>query len=196
MLIKGEYVDIKGSKIHYLELGEDNTQDLVMLLHGKRYTAYDWVNSGIAENLANKGFKVICLELPGYGASEESELEKEEVLFEFASKLNLAPFHLVGPSFSGEISLRFALKYSNMLRSLTVVDSINVDLYKERLKDIKVKTLIVWGKQDNIAPYEFAEMLKENIPGSSLYVFEDSGHTCYFDNAKKFSEVLGDFFRE
>lgn len=47
MLIKGEYVDIKGSKIHYLELGRDDTQDLVMLLHGKRYTAYDWVNSGI-----------------------------------------------------------------------------------------------------------------------------------------------------
>ncbi|EIW01410.1 putative hydrolase or acyltransferase of alpha/beta superfamily [Thermoanaerobacter siderophilus SR4] len=185
MVIKNEYVDIKGNKIHYLEVGEGNNNDIVMLLHGKRYNAYDWINSGIAENLSNEGFKVICFELPGYGSSQECDLEKEEALLEFVKNLNIPSLHLVAPSFSGEISIKFALKYGNMLKSLTIVDSINIDKYKEKLNEIYVKTLIVWGKKDEIAPYEFAEILKNNIKNSALFVFENLGHTCYFDDAKK-----------
>ncbi|AEM78506.1 alpha/beta fold hydrolase [Thermoanaerobacter wiegelii] len=195
MVIKDEYLNIKGSKIHYLEIDKESSKDTVILLHGKRYNAYDWINSGIAESLSNEGFKVICLEFPGYGSSEECDLEKEEVLLEFAKNLNMSSFHLVAPSFSGEISIKFALKYSNMLKSLTIVDSINVDKYKEKLNEIYVKTLIVWGKKDDIAPYEFAEILKNNIKNSTLVVFENLGHTCYFDDAKKFSEVLINFIR-
>lgn len=195
MVIKNEYVDIKGNKIHYLEVGEGNNNDIVMLLHGKRYNAYDWINSGIAENLSNEGFKVICFELPGYGSSQECDLEKEEALLEFVKNLNIPFLHLVAPSFSGEISIKFALKYGDMLKSLTIVDSINVDKYKEKLNEIYVKTLIVWGKKDEIAPYEFAEILKNNIKNSTLFMFENLGHTCYFDDAKKFSEVLINFIR-
>ncbi|AIS52217.1 alpha/beta fold family hydrolase/acetyltransferase-like protein [Thermoanaerobacter kivui] len=195
MVIKGEYVNIKGSKIYYLEIDKESSKDTVILLHGKRYNAYDWINSGIAESLSNEGCKVICLEFPGYGSSEECDLEKEEVLLEFAKSLNISSFHVVAPSFSGEISIRFALKYGNMLKSLTIVDSINVDKYKEKLNEIYVKTLIVWGRKDKIAPYEFAEILKNNIKNSTLFVFENLGHTCYFDDAKKFSEVLINFIR-
>ncbi|MFV9567729.1 alpha/beta fold hydrolase [Thermoanaerobacter mathranii] len=195
MVIKSEYVVIKGRKIYYLEMGKDDSKETVILLHGKRYNAYDWINSGIAENLSNEGFKVICLELPGYGSSEECDLEKEEVLLEFVKNLNISSFHLVAPSFSGEISIKFTLKYGNLLKSLTIVDSINVDKYKEKLNEIYVKTLIVWGKKDEIAPYEFAEILKNNIKNSTLFVFENLGHTCYFDDAKKFSEVLINFIR-
>lgn len=195
MVIKDEYVNIKGSKIHYLEIDKESSKDTVILLHGKRYNAYDWINSGIAENLSNQGFKVICFEFPGYGSSEECDLEKEEVLLEFVKKLNISSFHLVAPSFSGEISIKFALKYGDMLKSLTIVDSINVDKYKEKLNEIYVKTLIVWGKKDEIAPYEFAEILKNNIKNSTLFVFENLGHTCYFDDAKKFSEVFINFIR-
>ncbi|MGI1690102.1 alpha/beta fold hydrolase [Thermoanaerobacter uzonensis] len=195
MVIKDEYLNIKGSKIHYLEIDKESRKDTVILLHGKRYNAYDWINSGIAERLSNEGFKVICLEFPGYGSSEECDLEREEVLLEFAKNLNISSFHLVAPSFSGEISIKFALKYGNMLKTLTIVDSINVDKYKEKLNKIYVKTLIAWGKKDEIAPYKFAEILKNNIKNSTLFMFENLGHTCYFDDAKKFSEVLINFIR-
>ncbi len=77
MVIKGEYVNIKGSKIHYLEIDKESSKDTVILLHGKRYNAYDWINSGIAENLSNQGFKVICFEFPGYGSSEECRLDEK-----------------------------------------------------------------------------------------------------------------------
>ncbi|MFV9511784.1 alpha/beta fold hydrolase [Tepidibacillus sp. LV47] len=195
MTIYDEYIDIKNSRIHYLKAKNDNSEGTVILLHGKKYNAYDWVNSGIIDRLNNEGFEVIALELPGYGLSEDLNLEKEDFLHEFVVQLNIEAFHLVGPSFSGEISIKFALKYGSMLKTLTIIDSINVDKYGELLKNIRAKTLIVWGKNDDIAPYEFAGMLKYNIINSTLFTFDNLGHTCYFDEPEIFSDVLMKFIK-
>lgn len=195
MNIRDEYIDIKGSKIHYLKAERDNNDGTVILLHGKKYNAYNWINSGIVGRLNDEGFEVIALELPGYGLSEDLNLEKEDFLREFVVQLKIEEFHLLGPSFSGEISIKFALKYGSMLKTLTIVDSINVDKYEELLKNIKVKTLIVWGKKDDIAPYEFANILKNNIIDSSLFTFEYLGHTCYFEEPGVFSDALVKFIK-
>ncbi|WP_434564747.1 alpha/beta hydrolase [Thermoanaerobacterium thermosaccharolyticum] len=187
-----KYIDIGGAKIHYLISG-DGEKDTVLLLHGKKFTADDWRNAGIVDYINNEGYKVVAVEVPGYGKSEMLDIPYEEFIKKFADDLNLDKFHIVGPSFSGEISIKFALKYQDMLKSLVIIDSINVDKYKERLKEIKVKTLIVWGKKDDVAPYEFAMMLKENIPDAKIYTFEELGHTCYLKEPKVFSKELIDF---
>ncbi|HHW03576.1 MAG TPA: alpha/beta fold hydrolase [Thermoanaerobacterales bacterium] len=196
MNVMDEYVDIKGSKIHYVTNVRENGGDAVLLLHGKRFTTRDWVESGLMETLERQGVQAIALEMPGYGESEELDLDPEDFLAEFMKRMNLSAVHIVGPSFSGEISIRFALKFPDMLKSMIIIDSINVDKYEDKLKDIKVKTLIVWGKKDNIAPYEFAEILKDHLPESTLFTFEDLGHTCYFDDMPTFSDVLIKFINE
>lgn len=195
MAIHDEFIDIKGSKIHYLKTERNKSDGTVILLHGKKYNAYDWINSGIIGRLDNERFEVIALELPGYGLSEDLNLDKEDFLHEFINQLNIPLFHLLGPSFSGEISIKFVLKYGGMLKTLTIVDSINVDKYEELLKNIKVKTLIVWGKKDNIAPYKFANILKNNIINSKVFTFDNLGHTCYFDEPETFSDIFVKFIK-
>lgn len=192
-----KFVNFEGSTIHYLICGAKNPGDWVVLLHGKRFTAKDWKESGLLAQLEKENYKVIALELPGYGTTEklQKEISFEEFIAEFLKQLALPAFHLIGPSFSGEIALKFALKYPELLLSLTLIDSINVDQYEEQLNKIAAKTLIVWGKEDPIAPYNYALMLKDKIPNSELLTFDHLGHTCYFDDMKSFSQKLLEFLR-
>lgn len=195
MAIIDEYIDISGSKIHYL-MENKNADETIILLHGMKFTSDDWRRTGIIDNLANEGYNVIAVEIPGYGKSERLDMPYDDFLNEFANSLGLTSFHLLGPSFSGEISIKFALKYQKMLKSLIIVDSINVDKYNEKLKEIKVPTFIVWGKKDDLAPYKFATILKENISKSKSYTFDELGHTCYLKSPDVFSKELVQFLKE
>lgn len=192
-----KFVNFEGSTIHYLICGAENPGDWVVLLHGKRFTAKDWQESGLLDQLNKENYKVIALELPGYGMTEKLNKEKssEEFIGEFLKQLALPVFHLIGPSFSGKIALKFALKYPEQLLSLTLIDSINVDQYEEQLNKIATKTLIVWGKEDQVAPYNYALILKDKIPDSQLFTFDHLGHTCYFDDMAAFSQKLLEFLR-
>ncbi|KUO71968.1 MAG: alpha/beta hydrolase [Desulfosporosinus sp. BRH_c37] len=190
-------VNFEGSLIHYLICGAENPSDWVVLLHGKRFTAENWRESGLLNQLEKENFKVIALELPGYGMTEKLHKERsfEEFITEFLKQLALPAFHLIGPSFGGEIALKFALKYPELLLSLTLIDSINVDQYEKQLDKIVTKTLIVWGKEDQVAPYNNALILKDKIPNSQLLTFNHLGHTCYFDDMLSFSQKLLEFLR-
>ncbi|AFM39756.1 putative hydrolase or acyltransferase of alpha/beta superfamily [Desulfosporosinus acidiphilus SJ4] len=192
-----KFVNFQGSMVHYLICGAENPGDWVVLLHGKRFSAKDWKESGLLDQLNKENYKVVALELPGYGTSEklQNELSFEDFISEFTKQLTLPAFHLVGPSFSGEIALKFALKHPERLLSLTLIDSINVDQYEMQLNKINAKTLIVWGKEDQIAPYNYALILKEKIPNNQLLTFDHLGHTCYFDDMPTFSQKLLGFLR-
>jgi len=187
-----KFFNYDGSMIHYLTLGAENTGDWVVLLHGKKFTADDWSNSGLLDALSHEGFKVIALNLPGFGQSEALKSDKSypDFLADLMPQLGINSFHLVGPSFSGEASIQFAIRHESMLKTLTLVDSVNVKQYEQSLPDIRTNTLIVWGQKDEIAAYPNALILQEKLPNSTLYTFENLGHTCYFDDMPTFTKVL------
>lgn len=56
MLIQEKFVEIKGAKIHYLELGNGRT---VILHHGARFNAYTWNQVGIISAIAEVGYGAI-----------------------------------------------------------------------------------------------------------------------------------------
>ncbi|OIN66561.1 alpha/beta hydrolase [Exiguobacterium sp. KRL4] len=61
---------------------------------------------------------------------------------------------------------------------------------RDGLPKITVDTLIMHGKKDQVCPFEFAEVMHENIAGSRLEVFEESGHGMFLDEREKFTETL------
>lgn len=61
---------------------------------------------------------------------------------------------------------------------------------RDGLPKITVDTLIMHGKKDQVCPFEFAEVMHENITGSRLEVFEESGHGMFLDEREKFTETL------
>jgi pimeloyl-ACP methyl ester carboxylesterase len=53
--------------------------------------------------------------------------------------------------------------------------------------------LLLWGRRDSIIPVSHARATHEQVPGSRLEVFEDSGHFPQLDEPERFIDVLVDF---
>jgi len=66
---------------------------------------------------------------------------------------------------------------------------------RDRLKEIRVPTLILAGRHDWITPIRFARELADGIPGAELEVFEDAGHSINTDMPDKFKKVVRGFLR-
>lgn len=64
---------------------------------------------------------------------------------------------------------------------------------RSELSRIGVQTGIFHGKEDLICPYEFALILKEQIPNSILYTFEESGHAVFYDELEAFNHTFFEF---
>ena len=62
----GRFVEVDGVRLHYLEQG---TGTPVVLLHGNVVTAEDWILSGVLDQVAARGHRVIAFDRPGYGYS-------------------------------------------------------------------------------------------------------------------------------
>ena len=62
----------------------------------------------------------------------------------------------------------------------------DTDLRSE-LKQITLPTLIMHGKKDKICSFDLAEQMKAGINGSRLIAFENSGHSLFLEETKKFN---------
>ena len=58
------------------------------------------------------------------------------------------------------------------------------------LKKITIPTLIMHGKKDKICSFDLAEQMKTGIANSHLVAFENSGHSLFLEETKKFNEEL------
>jgi pimeloyl-ACP methyl ester carboxylesterase len=65
------------------------------------------------------------------------------------------------------------------------------DMLDNRLSAIKVRTLIIWGRQDGLTPLaEFGDRFKREIPQAQLVVFEQCGHVPQVERAAEFNSTL------
>ena len=64
---------------------------------------------------------------------------------------------------------------------------------RERLKEITVPTLVVWGNQDRLVPVGAAYGYEKRIPSSELELIDDAGHMVQMERPGRFNRVLEDF---
>ncbi|MEO7177006.1 MAG: alpha/beta hydrolase [Saprospiraceae bacterium] len=63
----------------------------------------------------------------------------------------------------------------------------------DKLHNIKIPTLLIWGKQDTITPPFVAEQFKELIKGSQLHFIDLCGHAPMMEKPKEFNDLLANF---
>ena len=85
-------------------------------------------------------------------------------------------------------------KKLNEVQKAGYVKLVNQDLTFV-LKNIRSKTLLVWGSKDKSTPMYMAKIIQKNIQGSRLYVYLDSGHFCYLENYLNFVNLLKVFLK-
>lgn len=71
----------------------------------------------------------------------------------------------------------------------------DTDLRKDLAK-ITVPTLIMHGKKDKICSFDLAEQMKAGIANSHIVAFENSGHSLFLEETKKFNAELLKFAKE
>lgn len=99
-----------------------NGKETLVLLHGFMENLHIWNDM---EPHLSENFSLLKIDLPGHGQSEIiAEVQTMELMAEEVKKVldheNLTKVHLLGHSMGGYISLGFAEKYPEYLKSLTL----------------------------------------------------------------------------
>jgi pimeloyl-ACP methyl ester carboxylesterase len=63
----------------------------------------------------------------------------------------------------------------------------------ELLRQVRVPTLIVVGREDPITPVHDSELMREHIDGSQLIVIEDAAHVSNLEQPQSFNSLLRSF---
>jgi pimeloyl-ACP methyl ester carboxylesterase len=64
---------------------------------------------------------------------------------------------------------------------------------RERLGEIGIPTMIVWGQSDRVIPMAAALSYHRRIPDSRLEIFERTGHVPQLERPARFNALLDDF---
>ena len=75
-------------------------------------------------------------------------------------------------------------------------NSVNTQIGIDRLRQIKVPTLIIWGKRDKLIPIEYLRTFQESIDGSEVAIVEDAGHAPFAEKPAITCELLHKFLFE
>lgn len=72
----------------------------------------------------------------------------------------------------------------------------NTPVVSEKLKMIKIPTLIIWGEDDKLIPIEYAEQFHSLITGSEIHIIKGAGHSLYAEEPKKLAELVIKFLEK
>lgn len=107
-----KFVDVDGINVHYNEAGEGPA---LVLIHGAGPGAYGWSNYATNVEALAAHFRVLVIDLPGYGKSDVKPAGSDfpawwaTKLGQFLDALSIDKAHFVGNSLGGMITMRLAM---------------------------------------------------------------------------------------
>lgn len=72
-------------------------------------------------------------------------------------------------------------------------DTLSDDI--DRLGQLDVPVLLIWGRQDRGVPLERGEEMHRRLKGSRLEVLDDAGHVPNYERAREFNQLAVEFLR-
>jgi pimeloyl-ACP methyl ester carboxylesterase len=79
---------------------------------------------------------------------------------------------------------------------LDALNAIHVYDFRDRLPQVDVPTLIVWGHDDRVVPVSSAYEYERLIPGARRVIFEETGHVPMLERPARFNKLLDEFLSE
>lgn len=116
-------ITINGVKTNYQIFGEGKP---FLILHGWESNSDRWIS--VAEQISQKGFKIIVPDLPGFGKSDALSMPWNtnkyiDWIESFVKELNLGDFYLLGHSFGGALASKLAVKHAQEVKKLFLVSA-------------------------------------------------------------------------
>ncbi|XP_056111944.1 bifunctional epoxide hydrolase 2 [Rhinichthys klamathensis goyatoka] len=165
------YLNIKpGVKIHYVDMGDGPP---VLLCHGFPESWFSWRYQIPA--LADAGFRVLALDMKGYGDStappDIEEYSQEQIMLDlvtFLDKMGIPQVTLVGHDWGGSLVWNMAQYHPERVRA---VASLNTPLFPvdpktnpmEKLKAIPIFDYQIYFQKPGVAEAEFEKNLERTF---------------------------------
>jgi pimeloyl-ACP methyl ester carboxylesterase len=87
--------------------------------------------------------------------------------------------------------------YLSALRSIAGMRQLRGGVgVEDRLSELRMPTLLIWGRHDHIFPASHAEAAKHKLANGRLAIFDDSGHTPQMEEPERFNRLVLDFLSE
>lgn len=121
------FISVDSARVHYQEFGE-RTAPPIVLIHGYTASVYVWKTT--APMLAAAGFRVIAIDLLGFGYSEKPKgfdytIESQaRMISRFMDRLGIGRAIMVGSSYGGAVAATIALDYPGRVEKLVLVDAV------------------------------------------------------------------------
>ena len=180
--IASKHMSVAGTHVHYYEACPDRPRDTLVLVHGLGTSASTWTH--VLPSLARE-YHVIAPDLPGFGFSipvDDSSVysldDYVSVLMQFLDKIVPAEFVLLGHSLGGWLTMKYALKRSQRINHLVLVNTAGiyyqgyeelVDLFDLRsTKDTDQLLRRIWKHYPwyfrLFTPFVFEDLVRRKVP--------------------------------
>jgi pimeloyl-ACP methyl ester carboxylesterase len=136
VMLKHEYADVNGVRLHYVTAGKGK---LIMFVHGFPEFWYEWKNQ-LAEFGAD--YQAVAPDMRGYNlSSKPSDLDQYQVKYmvedlrALAEKLGHKKFILVAHDWGGAIAWAFAIAHPDYLEKLVIINAPHPGVFQRELQN-------------------------------------------------------------
>ncbi len=118
-----KFLSVNKMNVHYRDSGSG---EVVVALHGILDSLHTW--EGSAPSIS-KNFRLIRLDLPGFGLTDESPNNDYSIDFymnflnKFLEKLKIKKCSIIGNSLGGLLAWKFAVTFPNKIKKIILLDS-------------------------------------------------------------------------
>lgn len=135
-MLKHEYADVNGVRLHYVTAGKGK---LIMFVHGFPEFWYEWKNQ-LAE--FGQDYQAVAPDMRGYNlSSKPAEVDQYQVKYmvedlrALAEKLGHKKFILVAHDWGGAIAWAFAIAHPDYLEKLVIINAPHPGVFQRELRD-------------------------------------------------------------
>ncbi len=193
--LKEKTIQAGDSRVYCLQNTNGSKKD-ILLLHGAKFSSATWSNLGTLDRLTESGYRVLAVDMPGFGRTPGSKSSPSEVLQGLIENEQLVRPVLIGPSLGGRFCLELYFSSPDKVGGLVLVGTVGVQNFKDRFKEITVPCLLVWGDHDAVSPIKNAYFLDQEIKDSRLVILKEANHPCYLDDPGTWHTELLKFLEE
>jgi pimeloyl-ACP methyl ester carboxylesterase len=193
--IQSEWVEVDGAQVHYLLDGPDEGSPVV-LLHGASFSADTWRQLGTINLLAQAGYRVYAIDLPGFGKSSPAAVSPAQWLPAVLDKLLIKKPVLLSPSMSGRFALPFVTGAPERVAGFVAVAPVVIPQYREQLGRIQAPVVAIWGEHDQTVPLAHADLLVRVVKRGRKVIVPGGGHAPYMTDPATFHAELLRFLSE
>ena len=190
--IKSHFAKVAGNKVHFLEAGTTGGQPVV-LLHGASFSSATWREIGTVETVAQAGYRVIAVDLPGFGQSERISRPSHIWLKKFLDELQIDRPVLLAASMSGRLALPFVIENPRRVAGFVAVAPVGIKDHEDDLRAVAVPISAIWGIHDRTVPVAVGKLLVDRVQNGELVIVPNGSHAPYMNNPNFFHKTLLEF---